>query len=94
VFKDKSGKYILSVFLILWAFIQYPMWFIKKPDRIESYNTFFEKTHHLIEVSHTRLIKDTYHIVLDTLILLALVSSIVYIVYRIKTKKSEIVQTE
>lgn len=65
----------LIIFLLMWLFIQYMShWhytiFGASPEKIKSYNQFFEKTYHLIPASQTQVIPDFYHIILHLLILL------------------------
>ena len=81
ILKDKIGKYFLAMFLVIWSFIQYQMYFMGQQS-IERYNDFFnnEGTHHIIPASSTFLIKDTYHMFLDILILLSLISIVVFII--------------
>lgn len=92
ILKDKIGKYVLFVFLVIWGIIQYPMYF-KGQKGIERYNHFFanEKTNRIFAASNDFLVKDTYHLFLDVLILLALISTILFIITalrkRIKTHK-------
>jgi len=85
VFKDKIGKYIMSLFLIIWAFIQGAIYF-RDQDGIQSYYNYFneEGTHRLILVNSSFLIKDTYHIFLDIFILFSLVCVIILIMKKLK----------
>ena len=80
IMKDKYGKYVLLAFLVLWSIAQFPKWFTADVNSIESYNNFFrnEGTYYTIAQSKERLIKDTYHIILDILIFLSLVSNIIF----------------
>jgi hypothetical protein len=84
VVKDKVGKYVLLAFISFWSLIQYSMYF-KSSKRIESYNSFFKETHHIISPSNEFLIKDTYHIFLDLFLFIVLIKLIIFI---IKSKKS------
>ena len=86
ILKDKIGKYIIALFILLWGGIQFSIYF-KSKSGIESYNKFFSDTHHIIEASENFIVKDTYHLILDILILLAFVSVIVYIILKLKTKR-------
>ncbi|OOM15899.1 hypothetical protein [Clostridium saccharobutylicum] len=85
IVKDKVGKYVLLSFVSFWCVIQYSMYF-KSPKKIESYNTFFKETHHIISPSNNFLIKDTYHIFLDLFLFLVLINLIIFI---IKSKRSQ-----
>ena len=88
--KDRYGKYALSIFLILFGIIQFPKWFTTDLNRIESYNNFFgdEGTHYIIAQSKERLIKDTYHIIIDILIFLALIANLLFVI-KAKMEKSK-----
>ena len=86
ILKDNIGKYINAAFIFLWGGIQLSMYF-KSKSGIESYNQFFSDTHHIIEVSENFIVKDTYHLILDVLILLAFISAILYIILKLKIKR-------
>ena len=85
IVKDKVGKYILISFVSIWGLIQYSMYF-KSAKRIEDYNNYFKKTHHIISSSNNFLIKDTYHIFLDLFIFIVSISLVIFI---IKSKRSQ-----
>ena len=86
ILKDNIGKYIIAGFIFLWGGIQLSIYF-KSKSGIESYNQFFSDTHHIIEASENFIVKDTYHLILDVLILLTLISTILYIILKLKTKR-------
>ena len=86
ILKDNIGKYVIAGFILLWGGIQLSIYF-KSKYGIESYNQFFSDTHHIIEASQNFIDKDTYHLILDVLILLALISAILYIILKLKTKR-------
>ncbi len=86
ILKDKIGKYALPGFLLLWGAFQLSLYF-SSGDGIVSYNKMFADTHHIIAASSDVLIKDTYHIFLDIFILLALISSITFLVFKIVSDK-------
>ena len=86
ILKDKIGKYIIAGFIFLWGGVQLSMYF-KSKSGIESYNQFFSDTHHIIEASENFIVKDTYHLILDVLILLAFISTILYLILKLKTKR-------
>lgn len=89
ILKDNVGKYVLSVFILIWGIIQYSMYF-SSTKGIASYNKFFSDTHHIIPVSDNFLVKDTYHLFLDIFILLALAILIAFtVVSIIKSRKSK-----
>ncbi len=81
IWKDKIGKYIIAAFLVIWAFIQCRMYFIGEQG-IKSYNNYFinEGTHRILPTSNTFLVKDTYHIFLDILILFSLICVFIFVV--------------
>ena len=83
---DKIGKYIIAVFVFIWGAIQFSIYF-KSDSGIEKYNQFFSDTHHIIAASENHIVKDTYHLILDILIILALMSVILYIILKIKIKR-------
>ena len=86
ILKDNIGKYVIAVFIFLWGGIQLSIYF-KSKTSIESYNQFFADTHHIIAVSENFIVKDTYHLILDILILLAFISAILYLIFKLKTKR-------
>lgn len=90
IFKEKIGKYALSIFMSIWSFIQFSMYF-KTQQQIESYNIFFakENTNYIIKPLNTFLIKDTYHMILDLLIAISLSLLVVFIIKSIKEKSNK-----
>lgn len=88
VFKEKIGKYVLSTFLLLWGIFQFTT-YCKSGDSIAAYNKQFVDTHHIIAASNDILVKDTYHIFLDVLILLALISAITFLLAKIISNKKK-----
>ncbi len=88
VLKDKIGKYALPVFLLVWGVFQLSLYF-SSGDGIVSYNKMFADTHHIIAASSDVLVKDTYHIFLDIFILLALASTIAFLVVKIVWDKRQ-----
>ena len=86
ILMDNIGKYVVAVFVFIWGAVQFSIYF-KSKSGIESYNQFFSDTHHIISASENFIVKDTYHLILDVLILLAFISSILYIILRIKIKR-------
>ena len=91
IFKYKIGKYIMLVFLVIWAAGQGAIYFRDK-EGIQGYYNFFYKegTHRLIPASDLYLIKDTYHIFLDFFILVSLVCVIIFILKKIKEQYNTI----
>ncbi|MFN2363990.1 MAG: hypothetical protein ABR596_06805 [Halarsenatibacteraceae bacterium] len=85
ILKEKIGKYLLSVFVLLWAVIQfYSHWYYTlfgaSEKTINSYNQYFKETYHIIPSSKEILIPDFYHIVLHILILTTLFSLVLFII--------------
>jgi hypothetical protein len=82
-FKENVGKWLLGTVLALWIFIQGQMYFMSA-ERLANYNNYFSNTHHIIEPSSDFLIKDTYHIVLDILIMLSIIAFCIHLVSDVK----------
>lgn len=77
IYKVEIGKYLLLIFISLWATIQfYSHWYYTifgvSNEKLSSYNEFFKDTYHLIPASDQILIPDFYHIILHLLILVSL----------------------
>lgn len=92
IIKEKIGKYMLSIFIFLWAMIQfYSHWYYTifgaSEEKIISYNQFFKETYHIIPSSNSILIPDLYHIILHILILITLFSLIIFIINNRKSKR-------
>jgi hypothetical protein len=91
-YKDKIGRYLLLVFVSLWAIIQffnhwsYTIFGVSK-EKLVSYNEFFKDTYHIIPASNEILIPDFYHIILHILILLVLYYLISYNIRRKELEK-------
>jgi len=87
IFRDKIGRYFLLAFFAVGAFIQTAIYF-RTPERIESYNNHFNNhgTHRLFPTSDTFIIKDTYHIFIDVLILASLICLTIFIVKGFKNR--------
>ena len=86
ILKDNIGKYVITGFVFLWGGVQLYIYF-KSKSGIESYNQFFSDTHHIIGASENFIVKDTYHLILDVLILLAFIATISYIILKLKEKR-------
>jgi hypothetical protein len=67
-FKENLGRWMISIVLLFWAFIQGKMYFGSK-EGIARYNDYFSDMHRIFPSSDIFLIKDTYHLTLDLLIL-------------------------
>lgn len=87
-FKESIGKWILSIFLVLWFVLQYNShwrYFLfgagATEKGIKNYNMVFGNTHHIIPMSDMRIIPDTYHIIL---VILIMICSILLLIYNIK----------
>jgi len=84
IFKEKIGKYMLTIFVLLWAVIQFVFhWrytlFGASEQKIISYNRYFKETYHIIPESDKILIPDLYHIVLFLLIIETLICLILFL---------------
>lgn len=75
-FKEKIALPLLTILLVMWFVMQIMIYF--RSD-FTSYYEFFSNTHRMFKTSELILVKDTYHMILDVLISLALVLDISYI---------------
>lgn len=82
-FKENVGKWLLGAVLAIWAFVQGQKYFMST-ERIINYNNYFSNTYHIIKPSSVFLIKDTYHIVLDILIMLSIIAFCIHLVSNAK----------
>ena len=94
VLKEKIGKYLLSIFLLLWAAIQfYSHWYYTlfgaSEEKIDSYNQYFKETYQIIPSTKEILIPDFYHIVLHILILTTLFSLVLFIINKRRYDKKD-----
>jgi hypothetical protein len=90
--KERQGKYPLTVFLFIWAAIQFSShWlytlFGATSEKVAGYNQFFANTWHIIPASPTVVVPDFYHLVLHLLIVSALICMTVYCIRNRKRKK-------
>lgn len=86
--KEKIGKYVLCVWLLLWFITQFfSHWFFTLVGSWENKIAYFSDTIKLIPSSEV-YIPDLYHIVLHVLILFALISTIFYC-FQTKKKRNE-----
>lgn len=85
ILKDSIGKYAMTVYSLLWGMMQLSNYF-KNASEIKSYNETFSEMHHIFGVSDLLVIKDTYHLLLDILILIAVCYGIFYIALTILKK--------
>ncbi|HWT75292.1 MAG TPA: hypothetical protein VN258_11340 [Mobilitalea sp.] len=87
IFKEQIGKYILSVWLSIWLITQFLSheWFTivgNGQRKIEYFKNALKWTE-----CETRYIPDVYHTILHILILLALITSLIYVIKQ-RMKKS------
>jgi hypothetical protein len=87
-FKEKFGRRMFSIVLLFWAFIQGRM-YVGSGEMIASYNDYFSGTHRILPPSDVFLIKDTYHLALDFLILANIVLLIFHFVCLKISKQQE-----
>ncbi|ERJ13190.1 hypothetical protein [Haloplasma contractile] len=90
IVKEKAGKYVLSIFILLWAIIQYfSHWnytlFGVSDEKLQSYNKYFKETHQLIPSKETILVPDLYHIILHVLIVINLILLTVFVLRKNNT---------
>lgn len=85
---EKIGKFALGGYTFMWGAMQTSIYF-RGVEGIVSYNETFSGTHHLFGMSDTMIIKDTYHCILDVLILVAFCYCIFYIILSmVKARKA------
>jgi hypothetical protein len=86
IWRERVGKWVCLVWLSLAALVQGAMYF--RGD-FSSYYAFFanENTHRLFPPNDAFLIKDTYHIIIDLLILVALISVIAFLIINARRKR-------
>lgn len=86
IFKEKIGKYILDVWLLLWFATQFiSHWLYTLTGRGSGKTEYFKDSLKIFE-SRRRYIPDAYHIVLHLLIITAFVSLNIYMVKNKKRK--------
>lgn len=85
IWREKIGKWAVLAFLAGAASIQGAIYF---RDDFSGYYTFFagENTHRIFPENSQFLVKDTYHLILDALILIALIGMISFSVQSTKRK--------
>ncbi|MCL1996584.1 MAG: hypothetical protein FWG63_10290 [Defluviitaleaceae bacterium] len=71
------GFMSLGTLVLFMTTVKHMIWPSKK--KIKGYNEFFSKTHHIIKPSDTKLIPDTFHLILLFLVPLNLTGIVVYI---------------
>jgi hypothetical protein len=86
VWRERIGKWVCLAWLSLAALVQGALYFRRD---FSGYYAFFanENTHRVFPPSDAFLVKDTYHIIIDILILAALVSVIAFHIVSAKRKK-------
>jgi hypothetical protein len=86
IWRERIGKWVCLVWLFFAALIQGAMYF---HSDFSGYYAFFanEGTHRIFPPSDVFLVKDTYHIVIDILILTALISVIMFHVASAKRRR-------
>jgi hypothetical protein len=68
------------------GFLAFSVYF-RQGERVAGYYNFFSGTHRLFAASDRFIIKDTYYTFLDIFIALALISSTVFLIMKIRTGK-------
>jgi len=84
IFIPNVGQWILLGVFVLFQVVQiiftYRFWFKKDIKKINSYNDYFSKYHHIIKASDAILIPDTFHICLFIGFLISLIHIIFVII--------------
>ncbi|MDR3263684.1 MAG: hypothetical protein LBT30_05170 [Clostridiales bacterium] len=87
IWREKIGKWVIFAFLLCWLCIQGAIYF--RNDYSGYYLYFAEaNTHRIFTENAYFLIKDTYHLILDILILSAFISVAVFLILTRKHKKN------
>jgi hypothetical protein len=83
---EKIGKWLVSVYLLVWSITQGSQYF---SNDFTGYYRFFadEGTHRILPENSAFLVKDTYHIILDTLILAAFIGSIIFLIQQLRNAR-------
>jgi hypothetical protein len=71
------GFFALGLLTLFLTTIRFMIWPNEK--KIKGYNQYFANTHHILKPSETRLIPDTFHLILLALVVINLTAIIVYI---------------
>ena len=72
------GYFVLGVVIMFFTTVRYMIW--PQTRKINGYNEYFARTHHIIKPSETRLIPDTFHIILLVLLPINLIAMVAYII--------------
>ena len=75
--KENIFKYVNAVLCFFW-FLAQMMNFFASPNGVANYNRIFSETHHILPPSDTIAVPNTYHLVLQILIVLVFISLLVY----------------
>lgn len=81
LFKEKIGKYILSIWLFLWGITQFfSHWYYTifgaSQLKLSMYNNIYSETYHIVSRSETTIVPDLYHIILHILIVISFLCTI------------------
>ena len=86
IFKEKTGKYLLTIWLVVWFLTQFlSHWYFTIFGPSEGKITYFADTIKLISSSNI-YIPDLYHIVLHISILISLINIVIYCISLRKLK--------
>ena len=84
IFFPLAGNILILIFLLLWFIAQwfFTLRYIFFPNerKIEGYNNYFASSHYIIKPSKKRLVPDTYHIVLFSLIIVCLFATTINLI--------------
>ena len=81
LFKDKFGKYVLSIWIFLWGITQFfSHWYYTifgaSQSKLNMYNNIYSETYHIVSRSETTIVPDLYHIILHILIVISFLCTI------------------
>jgi len=71
------GFFLLSALTLFLTTVKFMLWPNEK--KTKSYNKYFATTHHIIKPSDTRLVPDTFHLILLVLVPVNLIGILLYI---------------
>ncbi|MCL2500748.1 MAG: hypothetical protein FWE90_10525 [Defluviitaleaceae bacterium] len=72
------GFFSLSALILFLTTVRFMIW--PNERKIRGYNQYFKSTHHIIKPSDTKLIPDTFHLILLVLVPVNLIGIIIYII--------------
>lgn len=81
LFKEKFGKYVLSIWIFLWGITQFfSHWYYTifgaSQSKLNMYNNIYSETYNIVSRSETTIVPDLYHIILHILIVISFLCTI------------------